>query len=111
MTNFDFLKKEKQFSAFADAAIAAEKIFAIDAEACAISCRRAAEFAVKWMYSVDGALKKPAYDNTLAVLTSAEELQTRGKRHHKAARFYPQSRQQRGAFRQKSKARAGATVP
>lgn len=74
MTNFDFLKKEEKFSAFADAAIAAEKIFAIDAEACAISCRRAAEFAVKWMYSVDGALKKPAYDNTLAVLTSTEEF-------------------------------------
>ena len=74
MTNFDFLKNEKKFSAFADVAIAAEKIFHIDAEACAINCRRAAEFAVKWMYSVDAELQKPAYDDTFAVLTSTEEF-------------------------------------
>ena len=74
MTNFDFLKNEEKFSAFADVAISAEKIFNIDAEASAINCRRAAEFAVKWMYSVDAELQKPAYDDTLAVLTSTEEF-------------------------------------
>lgn len=74
MTNFDFLKNEEKFSAFADVAINAEKIFHIDAEACAINCRRAAEFAVKWMYSVDEDLQKPAYDDTFAVLTSTEEF-------------------------------------
>ncbi len=74
MTNFDFLKSEEKFSAFADVAINAEKIFHIDAEACAINCRRAAEFAVKWMYSVDAELKKPAYDDTFAVLSSTEEF-------------------------------------
>lgn len=74
MTNFDFLKSEEKFSAFADVAISAEKIFHIDAEACAINCRRAAEFAVKWMYSVDAELQKPAYDDSFAVLTSTEEF-------------------------------------
>ncbi|MDE7182568.1 MAG: DEAD/DEAH box helicase family protein, partial [Clostridia bacterium] len=31
-------------------------------------------FAVKWMYSVDAELQKPAYDDTFAVLTSTEEF-------------------------------------
>lgn len=74
MTNFDFLKNEKGFAAFADVAINAEKIFHIDAEACAINCRRAAEFAVKWMYTVDEELKMPAYDDSFAVLVSGEEF-------------------------------------
>ena len=74
MTNFDFLKNEEKFSAFADVAISAEKIFHIDAEACAMNCRRAAEFAVKWMYSVDAELQKPAYDDSFAVLISTEEF-------------------------------------
>ncbi|MDE5666981.1 MAG: DEAD/DEAH box helicase family protein [Clostridia bacterium] len=39
-----------------------------------MNCRRAAEFAVKWMYSVDAELQKPAYDDTFAVLTSTEEF-------------------------------------
>lgn len=49
MTNFDFLKKDPQFVNFADVAIAAEKIINIDIGACVINCRRAMEFAVKWM--------------------------------------------------------------
>ena len=56
MTNFDFLKNEKGFAAFADVAINAEKIFHIDAEACAINCRRAAEFAVYGIIGVVGLL-------------------------------------------------------
>ena len=47
MTNFDFLKDDPQFSGFADAAIAAERILPIDAATAVLDCRRAMEFAVK----------------------------------------------------------------
>lgn len=50
MTNFDFLKEQKQFSSFANTAIAAERIFSIDVASCAINCRKAMELAIKWMY-------------------------------------------------------------
>ena len=74
MTNFDFLKNEKDFAVFADVAIKAEEIFHIDAEASVFNCRRAMEFAVKWMYSVDAELKVPAYDDSLNALMSTEEF-------------------------------------
>lgn len=73
MTNFDFLKEEPQFDSFADVAISAEKILHIDLEASVINCRQAMEFAIKWMYSVDGSLAMP-YQDTLASLTGAEEF-------------------------------------
>ena len=73
MTNFDFLKSDPQFDTFADAAISAEKILNIDTASSVLNCRRAMEFAVKWMYSVDKDLKMP-YDNTLACLMSTEEF-------------------------------------
>ena len=68
MTNFDFLKEDPQFSAFADVAIAAENILHIDVDACVLNCRRAMEFAVKWMYSVDRALVTPYRGDTLVAL-------------------------------------------
>ncbi|MCC2254694.1 DEAD/DEAH box helicase family protein [Ruminococcus sp. CLA-AA-H200] len=73
MTNFDFLKKEPQFDSFADVAISAEKILHIDMEASVLNCRRAMEFAIKWMYSVDGSLVMP-YQDTLVSLMSTEEF-------------------------------------
>jgi len=73
MANFDFLKKEPQFGSFADAAVAAERILYIDVEASIISCRRAMEFAVKWMYSVDSSLIMP-YQDTLVSLMNTEEF-------------------------------------
>ena len=73
MTNFDFLKSEPKFAAFADAAISAEKILNIDVSASVLNCRRAMEFAVKWMYSVDKDLEMP-YDTTLVALMSTEEF-------------------------------------
>ena len=73
MTNFDFLKEEPQFSAFADVAISAEKILNIDTDASVINCRRAMEFAIKWMYSVDSSLTMP-YQDTLASLMSMESF-------------------------------------
>ncbi len=73
MTNFDFLLAEKDFASFADTAVAAEKIYHIDPAACAANCRRAMEFAVKWMYTVDNALTMP-YDDRLVVLMGTEEF-------------------------------------
>ena len=73
MTNFDFLKKESQFDGFSDVAIAAERILMIDASSSIINCRRAMEFAVKWMYSVDRSLIKP-WDDKLVSLLSTEEF-------------------------------------
>lgn len=72
MTNFDFLLSEPQFASFAKAAVTAEKIYAIDAGACAASCRRAMECAVKWMYSVDDALERPADDRLVNLLGTEE---------------------------------------
>ncbi len=69
MTNFDFLKKDKQFGSFADVAIAAENILHIDTPSCVMNCRRAMEFAVKWMYSVDGSLVMPYQDNLISLMS------------------------------------------
>lgn len=73
MTNFDFLKTEQKFNSFSDVAIAAEKVFNIDAESCVMNCRRAMEFAIKWMYSVDDSLEKP-YPDKLYNLMRTEEF-------------------------------------
>ena len=73
MTNFDFLLSDPQFSAFAPVAVAAEKIYQIDPAASALNCRRAMEFAVKWMYSVDDSLVRP-WQTTLAGLLGTEEF-------------------------------------
>ena len=53
ITNFDYLKTESKFAAFADVAISAEKIILMDPEASIINSRRAMEFELKWMYSVE----------------------------------------------------------
>lgn len=73
MTNFDFLKNEKKFDGFADAAIAAERILPIDYTASILNCRRAMEAAIKWMYSVDRALVKP-WDDKLVSLMNTDEF-------------------------------------
>lgn len=71
-TNFDYLKKDSKFSGFADVAISAEKIILMDPEASILNSRRAMEFAIKWMYSVDSDLEMPYQDN-LQSLMNAEE--------------------------------------
>ena len=73
MTNFDFLLAEPQFSPFSEAAVAAEKILHIDPAASVMNCRRAMEFAVKWMYSVDSSLEMP-YDDKLVLLLGSEDF-------------------------------------
>lgn len=72
-SNFEFLKKESKFSSFADVAISAEKILSIDFAASTINCRRAMEFAIKWMYSVDRSLVMP-WDDKLVSLMSTDEF-------------------------------------
>ena len=62
-TNFDYLKKEPKFNDFSGVAISAERVVLIDPAACIINCRRAMEFALKWMYSVDSNLDMPYQDN------------------------------------------------
>ncbi|WP_352398481.1 DEAD/DEAH box helicase family protein [[Clostridium] aminophilum] len=71
-TNFDYLKKEPKFNSFSDVAISAERIVLMDPEASIINCRRAMEFALKWMYSVDDGLEMPYQDN-LKTLMDAED--------------------------------------
>ena len=73
MTNFDFLKSTPAFDAFADVAISAEQLLHIDTDACVINCRRAMEFAVKWMYAVDNELVMP-YQDTLDCLMKTDEF-------------------------------------
>lgn len=72
MTNFDYLKNESKFDSFADVAVAAEKIIYIDTEASVINCRRAMEFAIKWMYSVDKSLVMPYQDNLHSLMSTEE---------------------------------------
>ena len=72
MTNFDYLKVEPQFDTFVDVAISAEKIIGIDPEASIINCRRAMEFAIKWMYSVDKSLIMPYQDNLISLIHTDE---------------------------------------
>ncbi len=73
MTNFDFLKTEPKFHSFADVAVSAEKILPIDYSASILNCRRAMEFAIKWMYSVDSSLRMP-WDDKLVSLMNTDEF-------------------------------------
>ena len=68
MTNFDYLKKEKEFDGFVDIAIVAEKTYKIDANTCIVNCRRAMEAAIKWMFSIDNELVVPYKDNLNALM-------------------------------------------
>lgn len=72
MTNFDYLKQEPKFHSFADVAIAAEKVLKIDIESSVINCRRAMEFAIKWMYSVDEFLERPYQDNLITLMSTED---------------------------------------
>lgn len=53
MGNFDYFREYPSFSKFADAAIDAENVFNTSLPLCAMSCRRALEIAVKWVYEKD----------------------------------------------------------
>lgn len=68
MTNFDYLKKEKEFNSFVDIAIVAERTYKIDVNTCILNCRRAMETAIKWMFSIDNELVVPYKDNLNALM-------------------------------------------
>ena len=72
ITNFDYLKNESKFSSFASVAISAEKIILMDPEASIINSRRAMEFAIKWMYSVDKELEMPYQDNLMSLMSTED---------------------------------------
>lgn len=78
VTNFDYLKNEPKFNSFSDVAISAEKIILMDPEASIINSRRAMEFAIKWMYSVDAELETPYQDNLWNLLDSEDYRQIIG---------------------------------
>ena len=70
MGNFDFLKEDAQFKSFADMAVRAERLLGIDPEACAIGCRKAMEFAIKWMYTADHFLRMPYKETLVAMINT-----------------------------------------
>ncbi|MFR3686055.1 MAG: DEAD/DEAH box helicase family protein [Enterococcus sp.] len=63
MGNFDFLLKDKDYSAFAEPCIEAEKAMNFSTIMTAICCRRALELSVKWVYQFDSEMKVPYRDN------------------------------------------------
>lgn len=71
-SNFSFLLSNPDFVPFANVAVSAEKILHIDPAASILNCRRAMEFAVKWMYSVDQALEMPYQDNLQSLMNREE---------------------------------------
>ncbi len=73
MTNFDFLLSSPDFASFGEVAASAEKLLHMDLDACVLNCRRAMEFAVKWMYSVDKDLQTP-WQSTLVNLINADDF-------------------------------------
>lgn len=67
-TNFDFLKKNKDFNSFSEQAIEAEKSLLVSSATAAILARRALELAVRWVYSYDNALLVPYQDNLSSLI-------------------------------------------
>lgn len=70
MGNFDYLLQEPKFIDFASVAQTAEKVLPIDPPTCALTCRRAMELAIKWMYSVDRDLQEPYQDNLVTLMNT-----------------------------------------
>ena len=87
MTNFNFLKHDPKFSSFADVAIVAETLYRIDFASCVLQVRRAAEFAVKWMYSVDGALVMPYQDQFVSLINTVEFKEIVGEDIYRRVKF------------------------
>lgn len=65
MTNFDFLKDDPQFSGFADAAIAAERILPIDAATAGWTA------AVPWNLQSNGCIRWTAPSSSHGMISSS----------------------------------------
>ena len=63
-------KRMHNLSLFADMAVRAERLLGIDPEACAIGCRKAMEFAIKWMYTADHFLRMPYKETLVAMINT-----------------------------------------
>lgn len=74
-TNFEFLKFKKEFNAFSNACIDAEKSILVSPSTTAILSRRALELAVKWVYSFDEDLGIPYRDNISSLIHSGSFLE------------------------------------
>ncbi len=83
MTNFDFLLATPEFVPFAKVAIAAEQILHIDADSCVLNCRRAMEFAIKWMYSADCELELPVDDKLISLINGERFRSIIGREIHR----------------------------
>lgn len=68
MSNFEFLKNQKEYALFASAAIEAEKVYASAPAMCAVGCRKALELAVKWVYAADNTIQMPYRDNLQSLI-------------------------------------------
>lgn len=68
MSNFEFLKQNKQYTLFCAASIEAEEVFYTSPAMCVIGCRKALELAVKWVYSADNTIQKPYRDNLQSLI-------------------------------------------
>ena len=69
MTNFDFLTREHDFDSFSSIAVAAENLLHVDVDSCVLSCRRAMESAVRWMFEIDMDLTMPDPDSLSVMLS------------------------------------------
>lgn len=76
MTNFDFLATIAEYEMFSASAIEAEKVFSTSPAMCAVSCRKALELAVKWVYSADDGIKMPYKDNLMSLIHEQSFYQT-----------------------------------
>ena len=68
MANFEFLKNQKEYILFANAAIEAEKVYATSPAMSAVGSRKALELAVKWVYSADDSMQMPYKDNLQSLI-------------------------------------------
>lgn len=67
-TNFSFLESKKEYELFAGACIDAECILESSPVMSAVASRKALELGVKWVYSIDSALKPIGYREGLQSL-------------------------------------------
>ena len=58
MSNFEYLKKYREYDVFTNACIEAENLMYVSYSAVATYSRRALELAVKWVFANDGDIKK-----------------------------------------------------
>ena len=69
MSNFEYLRKDKDYDVFTNACIEAENLMDVSYSAVATYSRRALELAVKWVFANDGDLKRPFQKNLASLIS------------------------------------------